>query len=104
VRPLHSTRRELYRLHNLTNPLAPNLRPLSNVAPTQDVGVIVPEDGGRTYETMRWGLVPFWVKDLEIGSQAINARLERPMPETGTIKKTFGIHSKASGMTTRPPE
>jgi hypothetical protein len=35
--------------------------------------VIVPEDGGLVYKTMRWGLVPFCVK---IGSTLINARLE----------------------------
>ena len=38
--------------------------------------MIVPEDGGRTYKTMRWGLVPMWAKDLKIGNQAINARIE----------------------------
>ncbi|MGA7329787.1 MAG: hypothetical protein WBX25_36235 [Rhodomicrobium sp.] len=48
------TWRELYNLYNLTNPLAPNIRPSWNLAPTQDVGVIVPEDGGRIYKTMRF--------------------------------------------------
>jgi putative SOS response-associated peptidase YedK len=74
---------ELYNLYNLSNPLAPNVRPSWNVAPTQDVGVIVPEDGGRLFKTMRWGLVPAWAKDLKIGNLAINARLdsaaEKPM-------------------------
>jgi putative SOS response-associated peptidase YedK len=67
---------ELYHLYNLSNPLAPNIRPNWNVAPTQDMGVVVPEEGGRIYKTMRWGLVPMWAKDLKIGNQAINARLE----------------------------
>ena len=70
------TWRELYDLYNLTNPLAPNIRPSWNIAPTQDVGVIVPEESGRIYKRMRWGLVPMWAKDLKIGNQAINARVE----------------------------
>ncbi len=67
---------ELHRLYNLTNPLTPNLQPSWNIAPTQDAGVIVPEENGRIYRTMRWGLVPLWAKDLKIGNQAINARIE----------------------------
>jgi putative SOS response-associated peptidase YedK len=67
---------ELYNLYNLSNPHVLNLRPNWNVAPTQDVGVVVPEDGGRIYKNMCWGLVPFWAKDIKIGNQAINARLE----------------------------
>ncbi len=51
------------------------LKPRFNIAPTQDVPVITNE-GSRRIEKMRWGLVPFWAKDIKIGSRMINARGE----------------------------
>ena len=52
-------------------------KPRYNVAPTQPAPVIILEDGTRTVEMMRWGLVPFWA--TEPGKKAplmINARAE----------------------------
>ncbi len=46
--------------------------PRYNIAPTQSV-LTVTNDGHRRGESMRWGLVPFWAKDLKIGARMINA-------------------------------
>ncbi|HTD36949.1 MAG TPA: SOS response-associated peptidase [Candidatus Limnocylindrales bacterium] len=46
-----------------------------NIAPTQDV-LAVRNEGGGEIEPLRWGLVPFWAKDLGIGQKLINARAE----------------------------
>jgi putative SOS response-associated peptidase YedK len=65
--------------------------PRWNVPPTQEVlAVIHPSKErleragdklkvskqGRLLESMRWGLVPFWAKDLSIGNRMFNARAE----------------------------
>jgi putative SOS response-associated peptidase YedK len=54
-----------------------DFEPRYNVAPTQDVPVVrLNHEGKRAITKMRWGLVPFWAKDLKIGARMINARAE----------------------------
>ena len=52
------------------------LEPNFNVAPTREVYAVRADEGHRKLTTMRWGLVPFWAKDLKIGAKMINARSE----------------------------
>ncbi len=52
------------------------IEPRYNIAPTQDVPVVVLKDSNRLAIMMKWGLVPFWAKDPKIGSRLINARAE----------------------------
>jgi len=55
----------------------PGLRPRYNIAPGQDVAVVIGgEEGTRRLEWQRWGLVPSWAKDPAIGQRTINARSE----------------------------
>ncbi|NLK51117.1 MAG: SOS response-associated peptidase [Syntrophomonadaceae bacterium] len=53
-----------------------NFQPRYNVAPTQQVPVVINSEGNNLLEMMRWGLVPNWVKDPSIGIKMINARAE----------------------------
>ena len=49
--------------------------PRYNIAPTQPVAAIrLDENGERELTFFRWGLVPSWAKDINIGSRMINAR------------------------------
>ncbi len=51
------------------------LEPRFNLAPGQDAGVAIWDQGIRL-RVMRWGLVPSWLKDSKGGFKAINARAE----------------------------
>lgn len=50
--------------------------PAYSMAPSQNAWVILMRDGQTVAERLRWGLVPAWAKDANIGYRTINARLE----------------------------
>ena len=47
-----------------------------NAAPSQSLPVVRQTEAGRELSALRWGLVPFWAKDLKIAYKTINARSE----------------------------
>lgn len=62
--------------------------PSWNVAPTDDVYVIVEDSEARRVAAHHWGLVPFWAKDPSIGSRMINARAEG-LAEKNAFKNAY---------------
>jgi putative SOS response-associated peptidase YedK len=54
----------------------PNIAPSWNVAPTDPLPVVRydAKAGARSLDVMRWGLVPFWAKDIKTGFAAFNAK------------------------------
>jgi putative SOS response-associated peptidase YedK len=51
-------------------------KPRYNIAPSQSILTVVQNNNDRVGKQMRWGLVPFWAKDIKIGYKMINARAE----------------------------
>jgi putative SOS response-associated peptidase YedK len=47
-----------------------------NIAPSQEVPVIVRNEGHNEAKVMKWGLVPSWAPDPSMGQRMINARSE----------------------------
>lgn len=69
----------------------PELRPRYNIAPTQSILTIRAESGPTLHRegiVMRWGLVPFWAKDLSVGNRMINARAET-VAEKPSFRQAF---------------
>jgi putative SOS response-associated peptidase YedK len=64
-----------------------------NIAPSQEVPVIIQNGGKNELKIMRWGLVPSWAPDRSIANRLINAR-----PETITNKPSFWDWSSASAV------
>jgi putative SOS response-associated peptidase YedK len=64
-----------------------DLPPSYNIAPTQQVAVII-EEGVRKLTSVRWGLVPPRSKDLSAGARMINARAET-VAEKDSFKDAF---------------
>ena len=53
------------------------ITPRFNIAPSQEMPVVrLDSDGGREAVLLRWGLIPYWMKEKPKGSPMINARAE----------------------------
>ncbi len=72
------TWREIHDLYRSKEPdPPPKLQPRYNGAPGQDFAACrLDEKGNRAVVLLRWGLVPYWAKDLRTSSRLINARSE----------------------------
>src|SRR5689334_17753627 len=87
----------------VANPLEPDY----NVAPTKAIYAVLTRSGSRDepqaeqaapresdeepareLRVLRWGLVPFWAKDVSIGSRMINARAET-VAEKPAFRRAF---------------
>jgi putative SOS response-associated peptidase YedK len=56
----------------------PNFAPSWNAAPTDQLPIVRFDKraGERSLDLARWGLVPFWAKDINVGSASISAKAE----------------------------
>ena len=59
-----------------------------NVAPTNDVYVVLETGGVRRLDAFHWGLIPFWAKDRKVGQKMINARAES-LAEKSAYRRAF---------------
>lgn len=62
-------------------------RPRYNCAPTQNLAVVTNRDPDQL-SFLRWGLIPFWAKDISIGNRLINARAET-IEEKSSFRNPF---------------
>jgi putative SOS response-associated peptidase YedK len=53
-----------------------DLAPSYNIAPSQNIAVVRSVDHQMHISAMRWGLIPFWSKELPKSNSLINARSE----------------------------
>ena len=77
---LMATWQEMAAMYSLIGPphdSMPAMVPRYNIAPTQPVLAMRESGRGNREATFfRWGLVPSWARDIEIGARTINARAE----------------------------
>ncbi len=79
---------ELKKLFEAQDRMPSGWSPRYNIAPSQQVPVIVERESGREIVLMRWGLIPSWADDQKIGYKLINARAET-VPDKPAFRKSF---------------
>ena len=64
------------------------IKPRFNISPSQNSPTVIVNQDNRELRMMRWGLVPFWAKDISIGYKMINAKSET-LNEKPSFRKSF---------------
>lgn len=105
---LHAKLKDLLERYGLDETPIDEIQPNYNVAPGQTMPVVIEsEEGKRSLEFMRWGLVPVWAKDISIGYKLINARddtvFEKPMWRGVILKKRCLIPADGFYEWKKPP-
>lgn len=63
-------------------------QPRFNIAPSQMINVVFAPESERILSQLKWGLVPSWAKDSDIGNRMINARAET-ITEKPSFREAF---------------
>ncbi|QXC61994.1 SOS response-associated peptidase [Aquihabitans sp. G128] len=79
---------EVARYFDAEPPVEDAFVPRYNVAPTDDVFVVLVDGGVRRVAAHHWGLVPFWAKSPAAGARMINARAEG-LADKGAFKAAY---------------
>ena len=70
---------KLHGLYQMPRQAPLNLQPRWNGAPTRDFAACrLDAQDARVLTKLRWGLIPAWAQDVNIGARLINARAEKP--------------------------
>src|SRR3979411_1532662 len=74
---------------------SPNIAPSWNVAPTDPLPIVRydAKASERSLDVMRWGLVPFWAKDIKVGFS--NADQRQGRRDRGQARLPRGIPAAA---------
>jgi putative SOS response-associated peptidase YedK len=70
-----------------TSNTLPDMQPRYNIAPTQELPVIV-RNSPNAMALMQWGLIPSWSKEPKVSYSTINARAENLL-KSSVYKKPF---------------
>lgn len=79
-----------------------NLAPTWNMAPTMDAPVVRIADDARHLDALKWGLVPYFTKDLKTARKPINARSET-IARSGMRWRTSRARADGRALRTAPP-
>lgn len=65
-----------------------SVAPSYNIAPSQEIAIVVREAGGNRLKSCRWGFLPPWAKGTAGGRPMINARAET-VAEKPSFREAF---------------